>query len=355
MKLFFTAFIRFTSFVLIAVASVTPTSAHDPITTKVTWSKEIVRIVDRRCAGCHAPGGVAPMPLASYEQARPWARAIKDEVTARRMPKWPAARGFGDFANDRSLSPFEIALIAAWVDGGAPKGEDRDLPKPAAPAPRPAPGVSLKLPPREASPAGERRTFSIPTNLTRDRWMTGWQFVPNDGAIVQVEFTVAGGAYLGNWVPPEAVVSLPSGAGARLRSGAAIAVTVWYRSARAQQDFPIGLPSRAPELALMLGAAPPDREVREIDAGCGETAAPEAGDVFAVRPASARAGAPVGVAIRPPNGPPRVLAWLREFDPGYQATYRLRQAVVLQPGARIDVQGGDASCRVHVQYATRRQ
>lgn len=62
------------------------------------------------------------MPLGTYAQARPWARAMRDEVLARRMPVWHAARGYGDFANDPSLSPFEIALIAAWADGGAPKG-----------------------------------------------------------------------------------------------------------------------------------------------------------------------------------------------------------------------------------------
>jgi hypothetical protein len=62
------------------------------------------------------------MSLTTYEQARPWARAIKEEVLTRRMPKWHAARGYGAFANDPSLSPFEIALIAAWVDGGAPRG-----------------------------------------------------------------------------------------------------------------------------------------------------------------------------------------------------------------------------------------
>jgi hypothetical protein len=61
------------------------------------------------------------MSLATYEDARPWARAIREEVLARRMPKWSAVRGYGDFSNDPSLSPFEIALVTAWADGGAPK------------------------------------------------------------------------------------------------------------------------------------------------------------------------------------------------------------------------------------------
>ncbi len=67
------------------------------------------------------------MSLASYEAARPWARAIKEEVLTRRMPKWQAARGYGDFSNDPSLSPFQIALVVAWADGGAPRGSDADL------------------------------------------------------------------------------------------------------------------------------------------------------------------------------------------------------------------------------------
>jgi hypothetical protein len=96
--------------------------AHDRITTKVTWTHDISRIVQARCIRCHVEDGPGPMPLMTYEDAKPWAKAMKEETLARRMPKWHAARGYGDFANDPSLSPFEIALIAAWADGGAPLG-----------------------------------------------------------------------------------------------------------------------------------------------------------------------------------------------------------------------------------------
>ena len=99
--------------------------AHDRITTKVTWDGEISPIVQARCAGCHSPGSRSTIPLRTYQEARPWAAAIKEEVLTRRMPTWNAARGYGDFANDPSLSPFEIALIAAWVDGGAPEAGDK--------------------------------------------------------------------------------------------------------------------------------------------------------------------------------------------------------------------------------------
>jgi hypothetical protein len=121
--------------VVVAAAVVTP-AAHDPITTKVSWNREVAPIFQARCVSCHSADGRAPMSLATYADARPWARAIREEVLARRMPKWPVVRGYGDFRNDRSLSPFEIALITAWVDGGAPQSTQKAAV--AQPLPRPA-------------------------------------------------------------------------------------------------------------------------------------------------------------------------------------------------------------------------
>lgn len=96
--------------------------AHDPPLTTVTWNGDIQRLVHARCVGCHSRDGKGPMSLATYEDARPYASAMREEVLARRMPKWHAARGYGQFANDPTLSPFDIALIVAWVDGGAVRG-----------------------------------------------------------------------------------------------------------------------------------------------------------------------------------------------------------------------------------------
>jgi hypothetical protein len=101
--------------------------AHDIISTKLLWTQDISRIVYRHCASCHREGGSA-MSLISYEDARPWAKAIRDEVLARRMPPWGAVKGVGDFRDDPSLSQVEIDLIVNWVEGGAPKGDDEFLP-----------------------------------------------------------------------------------------------------------------------------------------------------------------------------------------------------------------------------------
>jgi hypothetical protein len=120
---------------------------HDIITTKITWSREISRIVYNRCARCHSTAGMA-FSLATYAEARPWAAAIKDEVEQRLMPPWGAVKGFGDFRNDEALTPDQIELIVSWANGGAPEGDTKDLPpaphrEKAAPAQSPRAGVTV--------------------------------------------------------------------------------------------------------------------------------------------------------------------------------------------------------------------
>jgi hypothetical protein len=95
-----------------------------------TYNKDVAPILYRSCAECHRPNQVAPMSLLSYQDARPWAKAIKAKVVAREMPPWFADPRFGKFANDKSLSPAEIRTLTAWADAGAPQGTG---PVPAAP------------------------------------------------------------------------------------------------------------------------------------------------------------------------------------------------------------------------------
>lgn len=119
------------------VALGAPLAAHEVITTRLTWSREISRIVYKRCVACHREGGKAPMSLLTYAEARPWAKAIREEVLERRMPPWGAVKGFGDFRDDVSLTQEEIMLLADWVEGGAPEGDPALMPYP--PDPRNAP------------------------------------------------------------------------------------------------------------------------------------------------------------------------------------------------------------------------
>ncbi|MDE3195589.1 MAG: cytochrome c [Acidobacteriota bacterium] len=117
-----------------------PLFSHDPITTKLTWTQEISRIVYKHCVSCHREGGAA-MSLTTYADARPWAKAIRDEVTSRRMPPWGAVQGVGEFQDDPSLTGIEIDMLVAWVEGGAPEGDPAYLPHriPPAAGTKPAP------------------------------------------------------------------------------------------------------------------------------------------------------------------------------------------------------------------------
>jgi hypothetical protein len=103
-------------------------SAHDVFSTKITWSREIFRLVYKRCASCHREGG-SSFSLTTFEQARPWAKAIKEEVLERRMPPFGAVKGFGDLRDDQALTQEEIHLISDWVEGGSPEGDPTLLPK----------------------------------------------------------------------------------------------------------------------------------------------------------------------------------------------------------------------------------
>lgn len=107
--------------------SVASVGAHDIITTKITWSKEMSRLVYKRCAMCHRDGGAA-FSLMTYDAARPWAKAIKEETLERRMPPWQAVKGFAEFKDDRGLTQEELEVISDWVEGGSPEGEPKFLP-----------------------------------------------------------------------------------------------------------------------------------------------------------------------------------------------------------------------------------
>jgi len=111
-----------------AQAPATPTvaAAHAP----VTFTKDVAPILQRSCVVCHRPDQIAPMSLKTYEDARPYARSIKNRVVSRIMPPWHIERNVGitTFKNDPSLTEDEIATIAAWVDQGAPKGNPADMP-----------------------------------------------------------------------------------------------------------------------------------------------------------------------------------------------------------------------------------
>ena len=103
---------------------------------EITFTKDVAPILHRSCVNCHKPGSIAPMSLITYDDVRPWARAIRDKVSRpdddpERMPPWFIEKNVGiqKFKDDPSLSPAEVATIAAWVAGGALRGDPVGMPE----------------------------------------------------------------------------------------------------------------------------------------------------------------------------------------------------------------------------------
>src|SRR5271157_4644775 len=96
----------------------------------VTFAKDVAPIFQAKCEECHRKGTAAPMALVTYEETRPWAKAIRERVIRRQMPPWHIDKtvGIQEFSNDRSLSDGQIDTIVRWVDAGAPQGDPKDMP-----------------------------------------------------------------------------------------------------------------------------------------------------------------------------------------------------------------------------------
>jgi len=160
-----------------------------------TFAKDVAPIFYQHCAECHRPTMYAPMSLLTYEDARPYARSIKQRVVARAMPPWGADAPHGVFRNDPSLTDEEIATISAWVDAGAPKGDEKDLPA----KPQFAEGWTIGTPdvvftmeeefqiPAEG--AIPYQYLRVPTHLTEDKWIQAIEIRP--GAAAQVHHVIA--------------------------------------------------------------------------------------------------------------------------------------------------------------------
>lgn len=146
-----------------------------------TFSKDVAPILYKNCTSCHRAGEIAPMSLLTYEEARPWARAIRDNVVKGVMPPWHADPAHGKFLNDRRLSAEEKDIIAKWVDAGAPQGDPKAMP----PKPQYATGWQMgepdvvftmkeefQLPAEGTIPY---KYFEVPTNFTEDKWIQGFE------------------------------------------------------------------------------------------------------------------------------------------------------------------------------------
>lgn len=318
-------------------------SAHDR-STQVTWTTDVAPILRSRCVGCHDAGGFAPIPLASYHDAREAAKAIREEVLARRMPPWPAARGFGDFSNDRSLTLLETELLSAWAEGGTPIGPPVDeAAGPKAVASNRAADLVLRV----ASPAdvtAPTAQFELPTGLVEDRWLTGWEFRPGNRSIIaQAVVWIARGAPLGAWTPPEGAVMYPPGVTERLPAGSRVRLELHYRkSASAEID--------RSAVALYFGKRSA-RTLQHRSLSCGSTTVDRDIDALAVTPRVPAAGEWIEVVARRPDRSVEALSVVRRYEPAYPITYRFRNAIRIPRGTTLIVTSSSAECGADLDFS----
>jgi hypothetical protein len=156
-----------------------------------TFSKDVLPILQKNCQSCHRPGQVAPMSFLTYENARPWAKAMKVAVVTKKMPPWFADSQFSHFSNDRSLAQSDIETISKWADAGAPEGNAKDAP----PLVKwPADGWEIQpdiivngpetlVPAHPKNNVIEWTYITVPSGITQDTWITSMEIRPSEPSV----------------------------------------------------------------------------------------------------------------------------------------------------------------------------
>jgi hypothetical protein len=229
-----------------------------------TFNKEVVRIFQANCQSCHHDGDIAPFSLMTYGDAAQRAMDIRLMVRTHQMPPWKPTTGVGDFAAARVLTQQEIDTISQWAANGAPEGNPTDLPEPlqfnsnwSIGQPDAVFGEATAFTP----PPGRDtyRCFSIPSNVTSDRYVAGIDVKPGDRQTVHhvIAFLDTNGATtnfggkdgapgydcfgnagfeptdpqaaaLGGWAPGARPSLLPEGVSMKLPANARIVLQVHY-------------------------------------------------------------------------------------------------------------------------------
>lgn len=231
----------------------------------VTFHKDVEPILQQHCDMCHVAGGIAPMPLVTYQDSAPYASLMAAQTSSRAMPPWGAVATSDctpplPWKDDPVLSDAQVATIAAWSAAGAPEGSPADAPPPLAPQPIGLGGVTADLSPPApwtlTSPSGDEfRCFVLDPQITQTTYLNGSFVVPGNPLIVHhaLVFTDPAGAsralvtdpatqsydcfgdpgvsqtaLLAAWAPGGLPTDYPSNVGAPLEAGTLLVMQVHY-------------------------------------------------------------------------------------------------------------------------------
>jgi hypothetical protein len=330
----------------------------------VTYAKHVAPILYTHCTECHRPSMNAPMSLLSYDEVRPWARAIKARVVAREMPPWSADPAHGAFRNDPRLAQKDIDTIAAWVDAGAPKGNDADMPA----APKYADGWTIGTPDAVFTmtepyvvPADGTIPYQyirVPTNLAEDRWIQAIEFRPGDRRVVHHIIASAqpaganprdertpGRTGLGGITPNKPGVVYEPGVARLLRANSEIVLQMHYTT--------IGEPTtdrtsvaviwaKEPPTKMVGGGnvinarfqIPPHTDNHEVS---GSRTFTEDTLLTAMMPHMHVRGKSMKYVVTYPDGRQETLLNVPKYDFNWQHTYELKEPKLLPKGTKLDV------------------
>ena len=353
---------RFSVGVILSAVVLAPLSAAGQ--SVPTFAKDVAPILYARCVECHRPTMFAPMSLVKFDDARPWAKSIRNRVAARTMPPWGADPEHGVFKNDPRLSDKEIATILAWVDGGAPKGDDQDLPK----VPEFADGWTIGTPDavfemREtfkipATGTIEYQYLRIPTNLTEDKWLAAIEIKPQARAHVHhvIAYTqpagekiseagVLGPGNIGGVTPNKPGVIFDPGVGRLLSANTDIILQMHYTTnGEATTDKTIvGVKYlKAPPSMVQRGgsviqpgfvipAGAPAHEVRGSRILAADTI------ITSFTPHMHVRGKDMTYIATYPDGRTETLLSVPKWDFNWQITYQLKEAKRMPKGTKIEV------------------
>lgn len=234
---------------LAAAATVSVGAAAE--TPKLSFTKDVAPILHEKCATCHRAGQMAPMSLLTYDEVRPWVKAIRENISGKKMPPWHATASAAPFTNDRSLSQAQIDTIVSWIDQGAPRGNPTDMP--ALPHFEESewklgqPDLVVKLPETEIPAEGPDVFAKLPGTvaLPEDRWIKAVEINPGAPKVVHhvIMFQIKGfdldpsGGWIGAWAAGTEPMVFPEGTGRLMQKGANLIGDMhWHPSGVATKD-----------------------------------------------------------------------------------------------------------------------
>ena len=324
-----TAFGLTTAAVFVAAAA----RAHDPIA-GATWNRDVEPIVRDRCLACHGFEGPALPRLARYEDVVANAAAVKAAVMSRRMPVWSPVRGVSRFHGDPSLSPFQISVIASWVEARTPRGTTapmtfargsaRELPAP--------PGRSLDLAvDAPTSPSGiDRQTIKLPSAARIG--ISGWRFNPGDSTIRQATFSTPRGL-IWTWVPGLSGENLPQGTSVQIGHDD---LTVETTRRIVDTDGSVRRPMPQPS-SLRIWITSAGQRLETIPLSCGSRAS-VAGRLQGIRPSAPGRSR---VTLIEMTAPAQRLAVFSPREYSLPQTYWLRDPIDLRRNGPLAAEGVD--------------